>query len=177
MQVSSCLTIAAGIRIIVMIINKSRSIIDINLRRAWLAMAFKKLDSNSLKKILHNHFTMLLNQKLPILWLTITFYLQNFVYNLSPRQRQHINNHRNGEVGKDEGIDLQKIVILFNSLWHIILKSSFTVKTSYKFYLSYMTLWCNVAITNRKWNCLQVAKRCVVWNSVIILRVTWAWIW
>ena len=177
MQASSCLTIAAGISIIVVIMNKSRSIIATSLRRAWLAMAFKKLDSNSLNNNLHRQCSMLLKQKLPILWLAITSYLQNFVYNLSPRQRQHINNHRNGEVGKDKRIHLQnKFVILFNSLRHIILKSSF-IKTLYKFYLSCITLWCNVAITNRKWNCLQVAKRCVVCNSVIIFCVTCAWIW
>lgn len=49
------------------------------------------------------------------------FYLQNLVYNLSPGQRQHINNHRNGEVGKDKRIHLQnKFVILFKNLWHNI---------------------------------------------------------
>ena len=156
-----------------MMINKSSSIIDINLRRAWLAMAFKKLDSNSLNKNIRSHPIVLIK-----LWFTIICYLQNFVYNLSPRQRQHINNHRNGEVCKDKRIHLQnKFVILFKHLSHVISKSSFTIKTSYKFYLSCMTLWCDVTITDRKWNCLQVAKRCVVWYSVIIFCVTCAWIW
>ena len=133
MQVSSCLTIAAGISIIVMMINKSRSIIDISLRRDWLAMVFKKLDSYSLNKNIQllRYCMWPWTIKLPKLWFTTRFYLQNFVYNLSPRQRQHINNHRNGEVCKDKRIHLQnKFVILFKHLSHVISKSSFTIKTS-----------------------------------------------
>ena len=130
MQYSSCLTIAAGISIIVMMINKSSSIIDINLRRAWLAMAFKKLDSNSLNKNIRSHPIVWGLSKLIKLWFTIICYLQNFVYNLSPRQRQHINNHRNGEVGKDKRIHLQnKFAILFNSLWRIDNKIFLSMET------------------------------------------------
>ena len=118
MQASSCLTIAAGISIIVMIMNKSRSIIDISLRRAWLAMVFKRLDSNSLNKNIQQLRYCMDSSSILILelWFTITSYLQNFVYNLSPSQRQHINYQRNGEVGKDKRIHLQnKFAILFNS--------------------------------------------------------------